>query len=268
MIWPPDDRVRRAFADTAKRYDDLARRRFRRIAREMIDAAAVSRRDHILDVACGSGLVARVLTEKGLPRPVGLDISMELMQLAPPGPLVCADAMNLPMKDEVYDVVLCSLGIQMFRDPDTALKEMHRVLKEGGRVALTEWGRNTQTDIDEALFHELSSILQDKDDHDPSRWLVPQVVIGEAQEMKEAFLDNGFREPEVRARRKRSAFRDAAHYFDMMSVFPGVWARLNSLTHSEAEIARDRAINAIEEQIGHAGTFEVIDEVLISTARR
>jgi ubiquinone/menaquinone biosynthesis C-methylase UbiE len=268
MIWPPDDRVRRAFAETAKRYDDLARRRFRRIAREMIEAAGVTRRDHILDVACGSGLVARVLTEKGLPRPVGLDISIELLQLAPAGSLVCADAMNLPMKDELYDIVLCSLGIQMFRDPDVALKEMHRVLKENGRVALTEWGRNSQADIDEALFHELSSILQENDEHDPSKWLVPQIVIGEEEEMKQALLDNGFREPKVRARRKRSAFRDAAHYFDMMSVFPGVWARLNSLSHSEAEVARERAITAIEEQIGHSGTFEVIDEVLISTARR
>lgn len=234
----------------------------------MIDAAGVSRRDRILDVACGSGLVARVLTEKGLPHPVGLDISVELLHLAPKSPLVCADAMNIPMKDELFEVVLCSLGIQMFRDPDVALKEMHRVLKDGGRIALTEWGRNSQTDIDEVLFKELSSILQDKDDHDPSRWLVPQIVIGEEEEMKQAFLDNGFREPEVRARRKRSAFRDAAHYFDMMSVFPGVWARLNSLSLSDAEVARERAISAIEDQLGHSGTFEVIDEVLISTARR
>lgn len=268
MIWPPDDRVRRAFADTAKRYDDLARRRFRRIAREMIEAAEVSRRDHILDVACGSGLVARVLIEKGLPQPVGLDISMELLELAPPGALVCADALNIPMRDEIYDIVLCSLGIQMFRDPDVALIQMRRVLKDGGRVALTEWGRNSQVDIDEALFQELSSILQDREDHDPARWLVPQVVIGEEDEMKQALIDNGFRNPKVRARRKRSAFRDAAHYFDMMSVFPGVWARLNALSHSDAEDARRRAISAIEQQVGHSGTFEVMDEVLISTARR
>ena len=234
----------------------------------MIDAAAVTRRGRILDVACGSGLVSRVLTEKGLPRPIGLDISIELLQLAPPGPLVCADAMNIPVKGQLFDVVLCSLGIQMFRDPDIALREMHRVLKDGGRIGLTEWGRNSQADIDEVLFKELSSILHDKNDHDPSRWLVPQVVIGEEEEMKQALVDNGFHDPEVRARRKRSAFRNAAHYFDMMSVFPGVWARLNSLSISEAEIARDRAISAIEDQLGHSGTFEVIDEVLISTARR
>jgi len=268
MIWPPDDRIRRAFAETAKRYDDLARRRFRRIATEMIAAAGVNRKDRILDVACGSGLVARVLSERGLPKPVGLDISMDLLRLAPPGPLVCADAMGIPARSQRFDVVLCSLGIQMFEDPDVALREMHRVLVDGGRIGLTSWSASGVLDLDRAAVDALDEFLQGRPGYDPSRWRVPQTFIGTEQEMIEALRDNGFTAPEIRARRKRSAFRDSHHYLDMLSIFPAVWARLNSLAEPDLIEARDVTAAAIEREVGHSGPFEILDEVLISTARR
>ncbi len=50
-----------------------------------------------------------------------------------------ADACALPFEDEVYDAVFCRLGIMFFSDPAKGAGEFFRVLKPGGRTALTVW---------------------------------------------------------------------------------------------------------------------------------
>lgn len=269
MTWPPDDRVRRAFAETATRYDDLARRRFRRIAIEMVRAAGVRRGDRMLDVACGSGLVGRVLTERGLPEPVGLDISPALLRLALLSRRIAADATRMPIADETFDVVLCSLGVQMFEDPDRGLAEMCRVLRPHGRLALTTWGeQNSSVPLDEAAYREMNTLLARQADYDPARWEVRQILIATPEELEEALADAGFRDVRVDVRRKRTAFRGVDHYFDMLAIFPGTWARLEALGWDLAGEARARACDAIRSVLGRDGPFEVYEEVLIAAARR
>jgi ubiquinone/menaquinone biosynthesis C-methylase UbiE len=48
-------------------------------------------------------------------------------------------AMKLPLADTTFDVVLCQQGLQFFPDRSVALREMHRVLAPGGRLALSVW---------------------------------------------------------------------------------------------------------------------------------
>ena len=110
---------------------------------QLVDAAAVEPAHRVLDVACGTGVVARAIADLVEPVPVGLDISAGMLTVASrisPGfewHLGSADA--LPFADASFDRVLCQFGLMFFDDPVAALLEMRRVLKPGGRLAVAVW---------------------------------------------------------------------------------------------------------------------------------
>ena len=93
--------------------------------------------DRVLDVACGTGTVARLAAEKIGPtgKVVGLDISAAMLTVAhsipsPVGRIEWkeGDALSIPFTDGSFDVVTCQLGLQFFPDRAKALREMKRVL--------------------------------------------------------------------------------------------------------------------------------------------
>lgn len=105
----------------------------------------------VLDVACGSGIVARAAAERAGPsgRVVGLDINGSMLAVARSLPSISgaaiewieASALDMPLPDAAFDVVLCQHGLQQFPDRSVALAEMRRVLAPGGRLALCVWSR-------------------------------------------------------------------------------------------------------------------------------
>jgi len=111
------------------------------IARRLVDAAGPASGGRVLDVACGTGIVARLATEAVGPEGTvaGLDANPAMLDVArnvSPDRIVWheAPAENMPIPDAVFDLVLCSLGLQFFPDKDRALRETLRVLAPSGRV--------------------------------------------------------------------------------------------------------------------------------------
>ena len=108
--------------------------------------------EHVLDIACGTGALTRCVANSlgPLGRVVGLDLSPDMLAvartIAPPGrqsaPIEWqeGDAYALPFEDETFDVAYCAFGLMFFLDRVAALKEMWRVLKQDGRLALSVWG--------------------------------------------------------------------------------------------------------------------------------
>ena len=100
----------------------------------------------ILDVACGTGIVARTVasTLKNGARVIGLDNNREMLnkasELSEKAGLEIdwqqGHADQLPYENDRFDYVFCQQGMQFFPEPQQVLKEMHRVLKPGGRLAL------------------------------------------------------------------------------------------------------------------------------------
>lgn len=105
--------------------------------------------ERVLDVACGTGIVARVAAKYvgSGGRVVGLDINPAMLAIAgllPPAPGAVvewreASADAMPFPGATFDVVFCQLGLQYFPDRPAALREMHRVLVERGRLVLMVW---------------------------------------------------------------------------------------------------------------------------------
>ena len=115
----------------------------------LVDAAGVRTAERVLDLACGTGAVARVAGDRvGASGAVtGLDLNAGMLAVArslpaPPGAAITwieRSALDTGLPDGSFDVVLCQQGLQFFPDKTVALREIRRVLVPGGRVAISVW---------------------------------------------------------------------------------------------------------------------------------
>jgi SAM-dependent methyltransferase len=119
------------------------------MAEATLDAIGLPSGANVLDVACGTGAVARAVAAR-LRQPsriVGADLNPAMIEIArqrtPAGAHSfdwhAAPADDLPFKAGHFDLVFCQQGLQFFPDKPGALAEMRRVLRPGGRLYLTCW---------------------------------------------------------------------------------------------------------------------------------
>ncbi|MEM7336964.1 MAG: methyltransferase domain-containing protein, partial [Chloroflexota bacterium] len=122
--------------------------------------------EHVLDVGCGMGLLARDLAlavgENG--RILGIDNSPSMIRLAkkrcvdfPQIELKEASVTQLSEPDNSFDVITCAQLLLYLPNVVQAIAEMHRVLKKGGRIAIveTDWRGVVFNTMDEALTRSL-----------------------------------------------------------------------------------------------------------------
>jgi len=115
-------------------------------AAELVEFAKVGRGETVLDVACGTGVVAVTAALAGAIAK-GLDITPALLERARENASIAGvdiefsegDAEELPYPDSSFDVVLSQFGHIFAPRPEVVTAEMLRVLKPGGRIAFTTW---------------------------------------------------------------------------------------------------------------------------------
>lgn len=129
-------------------------------ARDLVQI--VSEGDHVLDVACGTGVVSRHAAaeagENG--KVVGLDLSPEMLSVARSISASInraiewreADVVSMPFDDATFDIVLCQFGLMFMPDKLAALNEMNRVLKPGGNLGLNVWCSGPYDQVFEAAL--------------------------------------------------------------------------------------------------------------------
>lgn len=111
-------------------------------APHVVEMGDVSAGQVVLDVACGTGIVARTAAERVGPegRVVGVDLNPSMLTVAeracPGVELQQADVAALPFEPATFDVVLCQMALMFFPDIHAALSEMGRVVEPHGTVVL------------------------------------------------------------------------------------------------------------------------------------
>ncbi len=142
---PDKDAVGREFARLARRYDRRWSFYVTASVRETLKRMAVRASDRVLDVGCGTGVLLAALGERapdaGL---TGIDRSPEMLKVARArlkrrAELHCARAEQLPFSDHTFDLIVSTSVLHYVADVRSALSEMRRVLKPGGRLAITDW---------------------------------------------------------------------------------------------------------------------------------
>jgi len=133
---------RQFFDQAAANWDALIEEQTLSRLQEIVSGLDIEPGAMVLDVGCGTGVLFPMLLEKvGQARHiVGLDISSEMLRQAKakgyPVECVQGDAQNLPLQDETFDWVICNAVFPHFPDKLRALREIRRVLKDGGRLVI------------------------------------------------------------------------------------------------------------------------------------
>lgn len=118
------------------------------LAKDLIRRAALRPGERVLDVASGTGILARLALQHvgDSGKVAGLDINSAMLTFARSISKDLsiewyeASAENLPLPDESFDVALCQLGLQFMKDKAVALGEIYRILMTGGRLTLNVAG--------------------------------------------------------------------------------------------------------------------------------
>jgi demethylmenaquinone methyltransferase/2-methoxy-6-polyprenyl-1,4-benzoquinol methylase len=154
------------FATIAARYDLLNHllsgnidRRWRRLVAKKLYAGLGGTGLRILDVACGTGDLSIALRESGQAQIVGIDFCRPMLDIAASKaskqglrvPFIEGDALDLPFCDRSFDGATIAFGLRNLASVDAGFREVLRVLKPGGRVAVLEFSK-AKTPILRSLF--------------------------------------------------------------------------------------------------------------------
>lgn len=157
----------------AARYEqDLVPALFEPWADVLVDLADLGPGDRVLDLACGTGVVARAAARRVMPdgHVCGLDVNENMLAIARTirGDIEWrrTDASRTDLPDASFDAAFCQQGLQFFPDRPAALRELHCVLAPGGRAVVATW---CAADDGDAGYGPITEALQRHrpDDHDP-----------------------------------------------------------------------------------------------------
>lgn len=177
----------------------------RPVAEDLVDAAALRPGDRVLDVACGTGVVARLAAERVRPGDAvaGLDPNPGMLavarETAPAGAAIDwheSPAEAIPLPDGSFDVVLCGMGLQFFSDRTAGLREIRRVLAPGGRLVASLPGPAPAPL--EIMAEELSRHVGPES----ASFVHAVFSLNDADEIRALATDAGFAEVEVRSSAK------------------------------------------------------------------
>lgn len=153
--------IAESFSRAAVSYDSVAQLQ-RRIGHNLFNQISPSSVDVVMDLGCGTGYFAPLLTEQFKPQQlICLDLAQGMLRYArqtreTPNTLwLCGDAESLPLADKSVDLIFSSLAIQWCEDLAALFSEAARILKPGGRFLFSTLGPNT--------LHELRDAWSDVD---------------------------------------------------------------------------------------------------------
>jgi ubiquinone/menaquinone biosynthesis C-methylase UbiE len=199
---PPKEITERLFDAIAGRYDCSGPNLYPAMGARLVELAAPKEGERVLDVATGRGAAllpaAKRVGASG--RVTGIDLSAGMVAetsaaIARLGlanaDLLKMDAEHLEFADDSFDVVFCSQAVLFFPDVDAALREIRRVTRPGGTLALSTFGGRVPL-FDPAL----PLLVKDLEAH-PGALRMPDAVLFSHEQVRDLFAGAGFARMEV-----------------------------------------------------------------------
>lgn len=174
-----DQMVVETYSHEASHFDEFGHGLSEKADRKLVDAVAPRPGDHVLDVATGTGNLALALASRVEPdgNVLGIDLAEGMLEFAQRKSRArkvknveyrMMDARNLEFEDNTFDLVTCGLAVFYFPDIPGTLAEMCRVLKPGGRLAISSADAETAfLPLSEPYMARLRKVSEEMDVHPP-----------------------------------------------------------------------------------------------------
>ena len=186
---------------------------FAQWTKHLIEAAGIREGSHVLDIACGTGVLARHALSTTGPsgRVVGIDPAPGMLAVAkeiePSIDWVLCGAESLELEDETVDSVISQFGMMFFQDRQKSAKEMFRVLKPGGSLAIAVWNSVEQN----PAYSDIISVLQEQVGTAAADALRLPYSLGNADEVTAVLDDSGFSGISVETKVEPARFPSSRH---------------------------------------------------------
>ena len=167
---------------------------FSRWSATLLELVAPQPGERVLDLACGTGVVARMAAPMVQPGGEVFGVDFNPAQIATARSIDSSiewregDAGSLSLADQEFDLVVCQQGFQFFPDRVRAVREIHRVLKPGGRVGIAVWSTFDNAPGYLALVHALERRVDSSAVH----LMDDLTALSDPNEVSGFFADGGF----------------------------------------------------------------------------
>ena len=210
------------FDRVAPSYDSWAGGQHERVAARLVEWATPQKGEHVLDVGTGTGLVAHVVAPRVSPGSViGIDLSDHMLAIARSKKskntqFLGMAAERLVFKPETFDLVTMGEALAYLSDPTDALAEAHRVLRPGGRLAVSCQRRSLSTRAQDLFFQGLAPLARRHYLSLP-RYSSERARFGEPDTLPQLLDGAGFEVTKITEMVTGGRTRDAREWTDLMA---------------------------------------------------
>ncbi len=244
-----DRRIAKAYGLYSHKYSSIIEPTLRPMADEIVNLARIQGPERIMDLATGTGLIARKVVHANFSI-IGVDISLNALRTAQSLsggkiPFIVGDAHQLPFISSYFDLVTCGLSLSHFSDILIALREIRRILRWGGRFIASAWGSEKEDPSYSAVFKVLEKYFEVEEEQfevslDEAMW-------ADVRRVRQVLRQAGFGEVKVSTLPLKGIYKNPIDAVNWAFAWPLVQDRIGKLNPNNLKKLKAQAVSSVSE---------------------
>ena len=265
---PPGFHVIPGRAVDASAYEQFTGRWSRLFVPLVLEAADIQPGDQVLDMCTGTGEAAIAIAPAISPAGclIGVDIASPMLESArgrlnePIFLPVAADGQALPFPNRCFDAVVCQLGLQFFPNPGLGLKELRRVLRDGGRAGICVISSPDRAPMWGILADLLGRLLPEQ-----QQTVHLSFSLRDPARLETLLIDAGFQEVRIERQTREDSYGSFNEYWDSIEAGIGSIPQTYLMLPDAARLAVRQEVRAKLAEFEAEGRLRMSLEMLIGS---